>query len=328
MKALTLGQGSGGRLTQDLIAVLARSFGEGGPREMEDCALLTEGLAVTIDGFTVSPRLFPGGDIGKLALCGSINDLAVRGAEPRYVALSVIAEEGFDEEELKSHFDSAGRICRDERIRLVAGDTKVVPRGAVDGLFLTVAGLGLPRRQPELAMTNLMPGDVLILTGPPGRHGAAIASERYGLATEGLKSDCAPLWGLLSPLLDLPGLRTMRDCTRGGLGTVLCEWTEAAGLAATIDEADLPVDEGVLSVADLLGFDPLYLACEGTALVALAPEEADQALARLRSHPLGQEAALIGQITDDPLGLVEMTTLAGGSRIIDMPIGEILPRIC
>lgn len=328
MSSLTLGHGSGGRLTQDLIGRITAPFPRPETPELEDCALLPEGPAVTIDGFTVDPRVFPGGDIGKLAICGSANDLAVRGVKPLYICLSVIAEEGLEEEELAGYMQSASKVCSELGVRLVSGDTKVVPRGCVDGLFLTTCAVGMPVPTEPLGMDRLKPGDKILVTRSIGNHGATIAACRFDLSAQGLETDCASLWGLLEPLLELKGLRCMRDSTRGGMGTVLCEWAEGTNLGIEIDEAAVPIQEGVRSVSDLLGFDPLYLACEGTAVIGVAPDEAQKALELLRSHPLGREAEIIGTVTEEHPELVGMKTLAGGMRIVDMPVGEILPRIC
>ena len=326
---LTLGHGSGGRLSGDLATRIARIFASGGPpQEMEDCALLPEGWGVTLDGFTVTPRTFPGGNLGKLAVCGAVNDLAVRCVRPRYLCLGVIAEEGFDEEELMGHMGSAAEICAALELRLVAGDTKVVPKGAVDGLFLTTCAWGIPLRSEAPGMTRLRPGDHLLVTGAPGRHGAAIAASRYDLAAPGLESDCAPLVSLLEPLHDLPTLRCMRDCTRGGLGTALGEWAEGGQVGLEIRETDLPRSPEAEDVARLLGLDPLYLACEGTAVVAVGPEDASEALGRLRRSPLGSRSAEIGVVTEAHPRWVGLSTAAGGMRVVDLPVGELLPRIC
>ena len=328
MERLSLGQGSGGRETQELVRRLLAPFGDGTP-EWEDCALLPGGWGVTTDGFTVSPLTFPGGDLGKLCVCGSANDLAVRGVRPEFLTLSVIAEEGLPEETLVRHMGSAARTCALGGLALVAGDTKVVPRGQADGLFLVTTALGRTvRPEAPLGMGNLRPGDALILTGPPGLHGATIAACRYEMDVPGLQSDCALLWPLLEPLNGLSGLRCMRDCTRGGVAAVLCEWAEGTGTGLLVDENSLPADPGVLSVADLLGFDPLALACEGTALIGVAPEEADRALELLRRHPLGARAARVGTVETEHPGWVGLHTPIGGVRLLDMPTGELLPRIC
>ncbi|MGC9373314.1 MAG: hydrogenase expression/formation protein HypE [Thermovirgaceae bacterium] len=327
MGRLSTGHGAGGRLGGELISEILLSFGATG-LEQEDCAIPEKGLAITIDGFTVTPRVFPGGDIGKLAVCGSINDLAMRGAKPKYLAMSLVAEEGLEKEELLSYMKSAGSVCTELSVRLVSGDTKVVPSGQVDGLFITTCAVGNPVPERSLGIARLEPGDALIVTTSIGRHGAAVAASRYNLSSGSLLSDCAPLWHLAEDLLDIPGLRCMRDCTRGGLGTVLCEWAEAASLGVLFHEKSLPVSPEVKSVCDILGFDPLYLACEGCAVIAVDPEDAEKTLDRLRAHEIARDAECIGSLTSENPGYVGMRTEAGGTRLVDMPVGEILPRIC
>lgn len=329
MQNLTLGHGAGGRLTAELIeSIIGTGFSSGPGGDREDCALLPEGLAVTIDSFTVTPRSFPGGDIGSLAMCGSVNDLSMRGVRPMYMAMGVVAEEGFSGEELENIMRSAASVCGELGISLVTGDTKVMPKGQVDGLLITTCALGRPETDRTLGASNLRPGDAILLTTSPGRHGASIAAARYNLKTASLFSDCAPLWNLVEPLLSFGSLRCMRDCTRGGVGTVMCEWSEQASLGIDIEEKLIPRNDDVHSVCDLLGFDPLYLACEGCAAVAVAPEDTEKTLVVLRSNPLGKEAALIGYVTAEHPGMVGMRTLAGGKRLVDMPVGEMLPRIC
>lgn len=329
MGKLTLGHGSGGRLTQELISEITGVFPEDAKiSELEDCAFIGGGYAMTIDGFTVSPRKFPGGDIGELAICGSSNDLAVRGVRPEYISLSVIVEEGFELQELKTYMASAADICSRLGIKLAAGDTKVVPVGSVDGIFITTCAVGRSVPENPLGMLNIQEGDTILVTTSIGRHGAAIGASRFDLQAEGLTSDCAPLWEPLKDLLDLDGLRSMRDCTRGGLGTVMCEWAEGRGLGIEINEEDIPISSEVQSVCDILGFDPLYLACEGCAAIAIAPEEADEALNRLGKHPICREASVIGTVVKAHPALVGLKTSIGGMRIVDMPVGEMLPRIC
>ncbi len=328
MSKLSLGQGSGGRLTSELIGRFASQFDHailGG--DMEDCTMITSDMAITIDGFTISPRVFPGGDIGKLAICGGTNDLAVRGAKPAFVTMGIIAEEGLDEEELLSYGRSASSVCRELGVILAAGDTKVVPKGSVDGLFITVASVGRTSG-PPLGMSRIETGDRIAVTGPIGRHGATVGAARYDLSVEGLFSDCAALWPLLGPLSSIEGVRAMRDCTRGGLGTALCEWAEGTDKGIEVDEKAIPLDEAVASVCDILGFDPLHLACEGCAVVAYAPGQEEQVMSALRSHPLGAASVTIGTVVDRHPGMVGMKTSSGGMRVVDMPIGEVLPRIC
>jgi hydrogenase expression/formation protein HypE len=330
--AVTSGHGSGGRLTQKLTErILSRFETEG--FEMEDCAFLDKGgndadIAVTMDGFTVSPQDFPGGDIGKLAVCGSSNDLAVRGVEPRWLTLSLIIEEGLEFSLLDRYMESAARTAKEGNIRLIAGDTKVVPHGMADKIFIAACAMGKKMSSRTLQTSNLRQGDVLILSTSPGRHGAALAAARFNIAAPGLTSDCALLWPSLKPLMALDGLRCMRDCTRGGLGTVLCEWAEGASLGVELVETNLPANRETNAICDILGFDPLYLASEGCAVVAVAPEQAEGCLDLLRQNSISRDAAVIGRIVADHPRMVGMKTRIGGMRCVDMPVGEILPRIC
>lgn len=328
MKPISLSQGSGGRQSQRMVGAILEAIGEKPAFPLEDCALLGEGLAMTIDGYTVSPLAFPGGHIGKLAVCGTVNDLACRGARPLFLALGVIAEEGFDETELLGYLRDAAGICSEIGLRIVTGDTKVVPRGQLDGLVLTTCGIGKSTLEPPLGIPAIRCGDSLLLTGPIGLHGATIAALRYGLECEELVSDCAPLWGTVEPLLAFDGLRAIRDCTRGGLATVLCEWAEASGLGMEIEESAVCVPPPVASVCDLLGFDPFHLACEGCMLIAVSPQQSQAVLDALRESRYGKNAAKIGTVTANHPGWVTLNTRFGGSRILDMPVGEILPRIC
>lgn len=329
---LTSGHGSGGRLTQQLTQRVLAHFDTAG-FEMEDCAFIggEEGLsdfAVSMDGFTVFPHVFPGGDIGKLAVCGSANDLAVRGVEPLYLTLSLILEEGLDMALLDRYMESAAHTAREGGIKLIAGDTKVVPHGAADKIFITTCAVGRKASGRILGTAGLCAEDVLILSTSPGRHGAALAAARFNLDAPGLTSDCALLWPALKPLLSFDGLRCMRDCTRGGLGTVLCEWAESSSLGIEITETDIPANMETNAICNILGFDPLYLASEGCALVAVAPEQAASCLSELRKNPCARDAAIIGRVVPDHPRMVGMKTRIGGMRYVDMPTGEILPRIC
>jgi len=328
VKRITLGQGSGGRQSQRLVQSILEAAGNVPTSPLEDAATLPGGLAMTLDGYTVNPLTFPGGTIGKLAVCGTVNDLACRGARPLYLAMGVMAEEGFDHDELMSYITDASSVCRSVGMEIVTGDTKVLPKGQIDGLVLTTCGLGKTLTERELGIRNLRPGDSLILTGPVGLHGATIAALRYGLKSEGLVSDCASLWPLVESILPFGALRSIRDCTRGGLATVLCEWAEASGLGIEVEEKAIPLTAPVSSVCDLLGFDPFTLACEGCLLVAAGNEEKDCILETIRETPWGSRAALIGRVTDKHPGWVSLATRSGGSRVLDMPAGEILPRIC
>ena len=326
----TLGQGSGGRQSAELVRFLVEGFAARGiGPELEDAALLPGGYAMTVDGFTVMPRKFPGGDLGHLAVCGCANDLAVRGASPDYLGLSLVIEEGFPLDELKDYMESAAATCAAIGMTLAAGDTKVVPAGGVEGVLFSGCAFGKVHSPFPLGIENLREGDILIVSGPIGRHGAAIASARFSLEVEGLESDCAPLWPAVRPLLSLDGIRCMRDCTRGGLGTVLCEWAEGSGLSIALEEEAIPIELQVQSLCDVLGFDPLYMACEGTLALAVAPEDGQKALSLLKKSAIGRNAAVIGQVSGgEPKGMVSMRTSIGGERLVDMPWGELLPRIC
>ena len=327
LPAITIGHGSGGRLTQQLTNSIIKNF-ELVNYESEDCAWINEDMAVAMDGFTVTPLSFPGGDIGKLAVCGSINDLTVRGVRPDMLTLSLIIEEGLDMDQFIGFMKSASDICKITDTRLIAGDTKVVPRGTADKLFITTCAIGKRVSKNKLGTSNIKDGDRLILTNSPGRHGSVLAAVRFGIEAPELISDCAPLWPSLSPLLDLDGLHSMRDCTRGGLGTVLCEWAESSGLGFEIEEQLLPKDKSAESICDILGFDQLWLAGEGNALIAVSEHDAEECLKRLRVSDICKDAVVIGRVYNKRNSMAWMRTPIGGERIIDMPTGEILPRIC
>ncbi|MCL1875349.1 MAG: hydrogenase expression/formation protein HypE [Synergistaceae bacterium] len=326
LSAITLGHGSGGRLTSQLTNSIISNF-ELVNFESEDCAWISEDMAVAMDGFTVTPLSFPGGDIGKLAVCGSTNDLAVRGVRPDMLTLSLIIEEGLDMEQFTGFMKSAADTCKLIGTRLIAGDTKVVPKGAADKLFITTCAIGTRISVNKLGSVRIKDGDILILTTSPGIHGSVLAALRFGIEAPELISDCAPLWPSLSPLLNLD-VHAMRDCTRGGVGTVLCEWAESRGLGFEIEERLLPKNESAASICDILGYDQLWLAGEGCALIAVSQEDAEECLKRLKVSSVCREAAIIGKVYNKRHGMAWMKTHIGGERIIDMPAGEILPRIC
>jgi hydrogenase expression/formation protein HypE len=325
--AVTLGHGSGGRLTQQLTNSVLKNF-ELRNFESEDCAWINEDMAIAMDGFTVTPLSFPGGDIGKLAVCGSTNDLAVRGVRPDMLTLSLIIEEGLDMEQFIGFMKSAADTCKITNTRLIAGDTKVVPRVAVDKLYITTCAIGKRICNNKLGTANIKDGDNLILTTSPGIHGSVLAAQRFGIEAPELVSDCAPLWPSLLPLLDLDGLHAMRDCTRGGVGTVLCEWAESSELGFEIEEQLLPRNRTAASICDILGFDQLWLAGEGCALIAVSQKDAEECLNRLRASKTCKEAEIVGKVFDKRQRMAWMKTIIGGERIIDMPAGEVLPRIC
>jgi hydrogenase expression/formation protein HypE len=336
---VTLAHGGGGKAMKDLIDdVFARAFDNPLLAPMEDqaridlAALAAMGnrLAMTTDSYVVTPLEFPGADIGKLAVCGTVNDLAVGGAKPLYLSCAVIIEEGFTIDRLRRIATSMAEAAKAAGVCIVTGDTKVVTKGACDGLFITTTGVGVIPQGLELGADKARPGDRILVNGALGDHGAAILAVRGDLALDTeLQSDCAALHGLIEDLLKAaPGTRFIRDATRGGIATVLNELALASGVAIAIDEQPLPLRDEVRGVCEILGLDPLYLANEGKIVAAVPPDQADKALAALKAHPLGKDAADIGVVTDGEAGRVTMKTGFGGSRIVDMLVGEQLPRIC
>jgi len=331
MKKILLSHGGGGEETQKLIKNLFfKYFSNPILEAMEDAATFeVDGkTALTIDGFTVSPIFFPGGDIGKLAVAGTINDLAAVGSKPLYLAVSFVIEEGLSFDELERVVRSMAETAREAGVQIVAGDTKVVPRGAADKLFITASGVGKVVRE-GISARNLEAGDKIIVSGTIGDHGACIFALREGLEFEGLKSDCAPLWDLVEPLLkEGVKVKAMRDPTRGGLAAVLNEWAQTSKVGIFVEEEKIPVDERVLGLCEFLGIEPYDLASEGKMVIAVAPEDAERALEILRSHPLGEKASLIGEVREKPAGRVVIKTPYGVERFLEPPSGEILPRIC
>jgi len=339
MRTVTLSHGGGGKATKDLIQqVFVAAFDNPLLAPLDDqarvpMALLAEygdRLAMTTDSFVVDPLEFPGGDIGRLAVCGTINDLAVGGAVPLYLSCAAIIEEGLPIDLLHRIARSMASVAREAGVQIVTGDTKVVPRGACDKLFLTTTGVGVIRTGIVLGAHRAQPGDAVLVNGVLGDHGAAILAARGDLALDApIDSDCAALHGLIGVLLSAaPGTRFMRDATRGGVATVLNEIASAADCGIELDECDVPLREAVKGFCEILGLDPLYLANEGR-LVAIVPEaEAQGALAAMRAHPLGAGACRIGCVTARRPGQVVMHTVLGGQRIVDMLVGDQLPRIC
>lgn len=332
-----LAHGSGGQLTHELITSLFLRYfdnpaladlGDAGIVQLSD--LRSGRLALTTDSYVVHPLFFPGGDIGKLAVCGTVNDLAVAGAAPLYLTAGFILEEGLDLETLERIVRSMAETARAAGVGIVAGDTKVVERGAADSLFINTAGVGSLLTEEPLSPRRLRPGDVLLINGPIADHGLAIMIQREGLAFESdLASDCAPLQGLIAALLRaLPGaVHCMRDPTRGGLATVLNEWA-AYGAGLELDEVHVPVRPAAQALCEILGLDPLYVANEGKVVIAVDAARAEEALSILRSHPLGQEAAVIGRVVAEHPGRVVLRTAFGASRVLEMLAGDQLPRIC
>ncbi len=326
MDRITLAHGAGGAETARLIeGIFSKHFLLG---ELEDAAYLDVAgpIAITTDSFVVSPIFFPGGDIGKLAVCGTLNDLAVSGAEPVAVTCAFILEEGLPLEELETVVVSMAREASSAGVRVVAGDTKVVPAGRGDKVFINTTGVGVVRRRFSAA--DVKDGDLLVVTGTIGEHGLSVLLARGGMDVESeVKSDCANLFPLLERLFSIPGVRWMRDATRGGLATVCLELCGLTGLGVDLFEDKIPVREDVAFLCEMLGLDPLFLANEGRALVVVSGDFCDEVLDVLREHPLGVNASVVGRVTDRHTEVVLKTEL-GGERFLDYSDGEPLPRIC
>ena len=329
---ITLSHGSGGKATRILVdAVFREAFDNPLIERMDDSARFAVNgaeLAFTTGAHVVSPLFFPGGDIGDLAVNGTVNDLAVSGATPLHLSAGFVLEDGFPVSSLRRITASMSAAAEAAGVDIVTGDTTVVERGQADGCYITTAGVGVVHSPPA---GDVRPGDAILVTGSVGEHGAAIMLARGELDIEAdLVSDTAPLNCLLADLAAgcRGAVRRMRDATRGGVATVLSELAAEAGLAAVVDEEAVPVRDAVRDVCELLGVDPLHVACQGRAVVVVAPEAADAALALLRAHPLGIDAAVIGHVHDDPSGTVLLKTASGGTRILDLLPGAPLPRIC
>jgi hydrogenase expression/formation protein HypE len=329
---ITLAHGNGGRFMRDLIdTVFARHLGNPHLDIQADAVPLTLAGEVmfTTDGFTVQPLEFPGGDIGKLAVHGTVNDLAVAGATPCYLSLSAIIEEGLEISQLERIVVSLAEAARQTQVQIVAGDTKVVPRGHGGGLYLTTTGIGLRATQHELGLQRIQAGDRILVSGPVGDHGICVmlAREEFGLQGD-LQSDCACVLPLTQALLDVAGLRFMRDPTRGGLATVAHEISRATGFAVRLFETAVPVRDPVRSVCEMLGYDPYYLACEGRVVAVVEEQAAEHVLACWRALPQGEVAAIVGSVETTPSAGVILETELGGQRFLEELEDDPLPRIC
>jgi hydrogenase expression/formation protein HypE len=328
-----LAHGSGGRLSRDLVSrIFVSSLGNPILDKMDDSAVFELGgrLAFTTDSFVVSPIFFPGGDIGKLSVCGTVNDLSMSGAVPLYISLAFIIEEGLLISDLKKIVGSICQAAAEANVRIVTGDTKVVNKGSADKLFINTSGVGVVPSGVDISGSNAKPGDKVIVSGTVGDHGVAILSQREGLKFHApVVSDCAPLNKLVAEMLEASvDVHCMRDPTRGGLAAILNEFAEQAHVGINIDEGTIPINRAVSGACELLGLDPLYIANEGKIVAIVAPPSADKTLAKMRQNQYGGEAAIIGEVVDEHPGRVVMKTRLGASRIVDMPFGEILPRIC
>lgn len=331
---ILLSHGGGGLRTRQLVQeLIVRHLGNPVLNKLDDGAYLKvagQDLVFTTDSFVVQPLFFPGGDIGQLAVCGTVNDLAMMGAAPRYLSLGLIIEEGLPQADLTRIVLSMKKMLALTGAKLATGDTKVVERGLGFGLFINTAGLGLRRARVDTSVANARPGDVVVVTGSLGDHGAAVMSCREGIRLDSpLVSDVAPLWELVAPLLrpDIE-LHCLRDPTRGGLAAALCDIAEASKVGLRIFEKELPIKPAVAGVCRLLGLDPLHIACEGRAVIVCPARHGHKVLKRLRADPAGRKAKIIGRVNDQPAGMVILETGLGGERIIEMPLGEDLPRIC
>jgi len=333
-EVITLAHGAGGKATRSLVeGLFVPELGNPLLAPLSDSALLElndSRLAFTTDSYVVKPIFFPGGDIGDLAVNGTVNDLAVAGARPLALSAGFVIEEGLPADDLRRIAASMARAAEHAGVPVVAGDTKVVERGKADGLYVTTAGIGTVAPGVELGPERVRPGDRVLVSGPIGDHGMAVMIARGELQLEvDLASDTACVLELAQALLTLGGaVRFMRDPTRGGVATVLNELAQACGCAIRLDENALPVRPEVVGTSEILGIDPLYVACEGRLLAVVAEDAAETALALLAAHALGAGAAIIGEVRSEPAGLVLLETSFGGSRVVDMLVGDPLPRIC
>ncbi len=331
---ITMAHGAGGKATRTLVeAVFVEAFSNVLLEPLEDAAQLHVNgsrVALTTDSYVVSPLFFPGGDIGDLAVNGTVNDLAVSGATPLYLSAGFILEEGFPVADLTRIVASMKAAAETAGVQVVTGDTKVVQKGKADGCYINTAGIGVAEHDVSLGVANAQPGDVIIVSGPIGEHGVTIMLARGELDIEAdLTSDTAPLNGLIADLLSATtGVRALRDATRGGVATILNEVATSAGVGVQVSEDAIPVAPIVRGAAELLGIDPMYVACEGRLVAVVAPDQAATALAALRAHPLGAQAAIIGEVTTEAPGAVLLKTAFGGTRIVDLLVGDPLPRIC
>ena len=331
MKKIEIGHGSGGKLTRDLIEnIFLKHLKSDELRALEDAASIDlshdRRAAITTDSYVIRPLFFPGGNIGKLSVCGTVNDLVVSGALPKYLSVGFIIEEGFPMADLEAIVKSISETAESAGVKVVTGDTKVVEKNKGDGIYINTTGVG--EIVKEMPINNISAGDVVIITGTIGDHGTAVAIAREEFNIDAaVESDCAPLNKILEPLFDIEGVKWMRDPTRGGVATVLIELAGATGLGVSISEDKVPVREDVRFIQDMLGYDPLYLANEGKAIIVASAESADKVLEILKDDPLGKDAAFIGEVTADFKGL-RLKTEIGGERALDMLEEDTLPRIC
>ena len=335
MKNIVMGHGSGGGLTQEIIELARAAFASPHLDGLDSAVLPPEPgrIAFTTDSYVIRPIFFPGGDIGRIAVCGTVNDLCVVGAVPRYVSCGLILEEGLPLESLERVLASMARAAREAGVQVVTGDTKVVEKGHGDGLYINTGGIGFVPQGVDLAGRDIEEGDLILVSGFLGDHAMTILNLRESLGFDSaLVSDCAPLSGLAAALVASGGVRFMRDLTRGGLAAALHELADLRGLAVELDEESLPVRDGVRALSEILGIDPLAMANEGKLMAVVRETDARRAFAAMRSHPLGGDAAIVGRVTARPAGRasgsVVLGTVTGGKRLVPRPSGDRLPRIC
>jgi hydrogenase expression/formation protein HypE len=329
---ILLAHGGGGILMKELVERIVAKLGGAGDPLQDSATLPIEAgrIAFTTDSFVVNPLFFPGGDIGRLAVCGTVNDLAMSGARPLWLSLSFIIEEGLPFEDLDRILDSIAAAADEAGVGVVTGDTKVVERGKADGIFINTSGIGVVPSGVEVSSAFARPGDTVLINGCIGEHGLAIISRREGIDFGiDIESDVAPLSNLTAPLLaGVKTVRAMRDATRGGFASILNEIAADSKVCIRIIEESIPVSEAVRKGCELMGYDPLHIANEGKFVAIVAKEDAEKALAIMKAHPLGRGAACIGEVVPNPAGAVILKTAFGGERVIDVPYGDVLPRIC
>ncbi len=331
--SILLAHGSGGRLSHELVERQFLPFlANPALNKLDDSAVFEASgrLAFTTDGYVVNPIFFPGGDIGKLSVCGTVNDLSMNGAKPLYLSLAAIIEEGFLFTDLQRIMESIKKAAEEAEVNIIAGDTKVVNRGQADKLFMTTSGVGIIPPGVNISGANARVGDKILLSGTIGDHGMAVMSQREGLRfSMTVESDCAPLNKLVNQMLEVSSnIHCLRDPTRGGLATTLNELAQQSKAGIVVDEAKIPVKDAVKAACELLGLDPLYVANEGTLVAIIHPSDADSVLTQMKNNEYGRDAAIIGEVTEEHRGKVVMKTKLGPSRIVDMLSGELLPRIC
>ncbi|OIO33691.1 MAG: hydrogenase expression/formation protein HypE [Candidatus Omnitrophica bacterium CG1_02_40_15] len=332
MKTITLSHGSGGTLMHNLIKDLfIKNLDNPFLNKLGDAALIksgTEKLAYTTDSFVVKPLFFPGGDIGKLSVCGTVNDLAVSGAMPKYLSCGMIVEDGFSYADLEKITISIRDACKSAGVNIVTGDFKVVEKGAIDGIFINTSGIGEVFKNQEITISRIKPGDKIIISGTIGDHAASILLAREELKFKArILSDCSPLNKLVSSII-CKDIKFMRDPTRGGLATTLNEISLVSGYNIAIEEKNIPIKKPVRTLCEILGFDPLYMANEGKLIATVSKDSADSILSKMKKHSLGKDASIIGEVKKEKDEKVYLKTQSGGLRILDMITGEQLPRIC